>query len=313
MNNLYRLGKSHISGGPKTFTETFENFFSIKLIEVSIFFGLFVRRSLIFIIINGNSRIFKQIIYYLFTKHIIILRVGGYLSVNPVERAPLRVRFKFQLRRIIMYINFIFSHKLLFQSKFSYNIHMNDFVLRKIIHKKKYTIIHNPTDRSLPNDLQNHGNYILVVEGAFGLKIHQDLLKTFSRRFKIIAAGNYDGPNIQNVKFLGHVSRDKISNLYLGKPLAFLSLEQFGCCPNSVIEALSHSTPVIGINNGALKELIGDGGKVFEHFPSESKVDQTLAFMVANYTKLSQKAFEESKKFNSNLVLKKYEEFFSDN
>ena len=200
MNNLYMLWKRHISGGPKTFTEIFEDFFSIKLKEVSIFFGLFVRRSLIFIIINGNSRIFKQVIYYLCTRHMIILRVGGYLSVNPVEAAPFRDRIKFQLRKILMYVNFIFSHKLLFQSKFSYNTHMNDFVLRKIIRRKKCTIIHNPTDKSLSNNLQKHGDYILVVEGSFGLKIHQDLLKAFSRKIKIIAAGDYDGPNIQNIK-----------------------------------------------------------------------------------------------------------------
>ena len=73
--------------------------------------------------------------------------------------------------------------------------------------------------------------------------------------------------NVKNIKFMGRVSRDRILKIYnSNEKLIFFSLEFNAACSNSVIEAMSHSIPIIAFKNGCMKELINSNNGILINY-----------------------------------------------
>ena len=95
----------------------------------------------------------------------------------------------------------------------------------------------------------------------------------------------------------------------------FICAEYNANCPNSVLEAMSSGLPVIGFDNGSLKELVGDAGviikleKKFENTHQEIIINllkKSIKLVSSNYIQYSQKARKRARTFDSNLVFGKY-------
>lgn len=75
---------------------------------------------------------------------------------------------------------------------------------------------------------------------------------------KILVYGELQNESTKNdypdIDFMGKVDRKDISQVYRNG--VFLSLDINAACPNTVIEALACSIPVIGFDTGALNELV---------------------------------------------------------
>ena len=83
----------------------------------------------------------------------------------------------------------------------------------------------------------------------------------------------------------------------------------YPACPNSVIEAINHGIPVIGYNQGSMKEIIKkEHGKLLNvdsnfNF-SKSKLLQAIEQINVNYKKFNLKLKYIDKKFKLNYILK---------
>lgn len=107
----------------------------------------------------------------------------------------------------------------------------------------------------------------LAIEVCNHLKLP---LKVFGRGFADYGEELYKiaGPTVE---FLGEVDEDRLEQLYReGKALLYPSeQEDFGIIP---VEAMSYGIPVVGLNQGGVKETVIDGktGVLFDSLTTES-------------------------------------------
>ena len=309
---VYRLGKRHTWGGPKTFLENFERYLGCQINEIKLYRHLWVATDKKIIIINGNSRIVAQFIFYFLLRSTVIMRVGAFVDSDQISNNSMKSRFRLLKRQILMHINISLSHKLIFQSEYSRKRHEQNLLLRSIISRKSVKVIHNPCFEINTSTVENTTNKLICVEGAFGETVHNDLLKAFANFACIDAVGVHRGERIEGVNYIGKKTHSEVLNLYKQRPLAFLCLEQNANCPNSVIEALCHGIPVIGMNNGSLKELIDDGGILFNGPISDEKAEKIMLDIMANNKDFSTRAIQSSKKFSVDKTLSEYMKFIHD-
>lgn len=312
MTVMFRIGKRHLWGGPKTFLENFERYLGYEIKEASSLTDLKVDRNSPLLIINGNSRIFIQIYVYLFTKRTIIMRVGALIDNDQASSGSPRNQFLLLVRKMLIIINIMFSHKLIFQSQYSLNRHRQHQLLNRLINVRRHVVILNPCyPRDV--DLTRHpSDFLLSVEGAFGRETHNALLTALSEVCRIVAVGSHKGKVVDKVNYTGKIPRSQVLDLHSSRPLAFLCLEQNANCPNSVIEALSHGTPVVGLDNGSLRELVEGGGIFLAEMPDRQTIDKVLTELKEDYWELSKKAIQASKKFEANRIFDAYVSFIHD-
>ena len=134
--------------------------------------------------------------------------------------------------------------------------------------------VFHPTARQTHFDLPE--KYILFVgsiqprKNLAGLKrAWGEIKKMFKDRWLIVAGGTgtvfrrENIPDEDQLGFLGHVSDDDLPGLYAGAELfIFPSLDEGSALP--ALEAMACGTPVIVSNGGALPEVVGDAGLIFD-------------------------------------------------
>lgn len=102
----------------------------------------------------------------------------------------------------------------------------------------------------------------LQVAGNVDAKVREQMLRQASA-----------GKRNVILNFLGVMTQEKLVSME-GNADMMLSVEINPACPNAVIEALALGVPVIGFNTGALKEIVGDGGKIVPYSGNAWRLDE---------------------------------------
>ena len=86
-----------------------------------------------------------------------------------------------------------------------------------------------------------------------------------------VLCGNFpDAPPTPNIYSLGVLDRGKLAEV-LRSCNALVSFSQNEACPNHVLEALSCGLPILYVDSGAMKEVVGDAGLpvIVENFSTQ--------------------------------------------
>ena len=117
------------------------------------------------------------------------------------------------------------------------------------------------------------------------------------------------------IEFIGSIPREEMANVYR-KADIFFSLEINAACPNSVVEALASGLPVVGMNTGAISELVEDGaGEVANYgadpwlreVPNFEYIKQAMDKVINDVELYQQQARAKAEKdYNIDVVMGRY-------
>jgi len=204
--------------------------------------------------------------------------------------------FSFSLLNCVeMYI-----HKLLgiYERNIDIFISPSNFLRHKIIEFgiNGGKIFHIPTfvDSREYSPQHNGDNYFVYfgrVSQEKGLSTLVEAMKTVrTSRLLIIGEGELRNcleeytsqESISNIKFLGHLSGERLKLVVRNSKFVVLPSEWYENCPASILEAFALGKPVIGSNIGGIPELIEDGvdGVLFEPGNSE-ELSEKIAYLTS--------------------------------
>ena len=189
----------------------------------------------------------------------------------------------------------------------------------KKFYGREATVIYPPVE--LPNQPKNQSTkqpknqfYYLVVSRLLGYKRIDLAIRAANELrvpLKIIGTGREETRLKRmagsTVEFLGFLSDEKISELYLGcQALIFPTDEDFGIVP---VEAMSFGKPVIAFaNGGALETVIaGKTGEFFKEPTMDSLIEVWRSFDPSNYK--AKDCITQAKKFSKERFLKEFYNF----
>jgi glycosyltransferase involved in cell wall biosynthesis len=266
-------------GGPASFRQKFANGLQARGIQVS--YDLDDRPYDAILLISGSRHLGK--LHKASRLGIpIIQRLDGINWVHRVSPTNLRHSLKSEYGNLLLnYTRLHLADHIIYQSEFVAK-HW-DRVYRPA--PVGHSVIHNAVDLNTfspdgPSERPTDRCRIMLVEGSFasghdtGLKIALDLANHLEADHKLpvelAVAGvvpaktqaYYQSYAKVPVTWLGVIPGEQIP-LYHRSAHLYFSAEINPPCPNSVIEALACSLPVVGYDTGSLPELVtGDAGRI---------------------------------------------------
>ena len=307
-NKIYSIG------GSGTFLKNFKDYLIQKKISV---ISLNEKKRIDFILITGsNLRNLIPIIYNKILGSKIINRVDGKNWAHKYNRKKKLNYIFFTLQNFNVLFFQILSNKIIYQSNFVrkdwgkvffnkksiviYNGAKSNFKIRNFTNKKKPTLI--SVEGSIDSAF-NADKVISCIGKNYRYEIYGKVSKNFKEKFK----------KLKNIIFYGQVPRSKISEiLKKNKKYIFISLEMFAPCPNSVIESINNGIPVIGYDQGSMRELIKSRQGKLLKVNSDLNFDQKKMISYINTINRDYKSYnlnlkKINNKFKLDYMLKKYE------
>jgi len=333
---IYILGTVGSHGGPSKFKNLFiehlkENKLQFKYDDevkyknlldklryffVDLNFLIRNKNKLKIFIVNGTSRIFIQLIAKALGISIII-RLDGYKHYE-LSGFNIRVIVLASIRKILVNINIRLSSCVVFQSDFIRYTYMSSH-FSSIFKSKSCKTILNPCKSVNSNRL--YGDKILCVEGSIGGDYSHKLLEIISKIKDTYVVGDIKyHQQINGVKYLGKLSRQELDKLFIDNWFAYIPLEPFPPCPNSLIEAINYGIPVIASNSGANPEILENSNLLFE-VPfkwkdsltnvelNEKNITEKFDSLQGNWKYYSDLSISLSKKFELSNILNEYVNF----
>jgi len=223
-------------------------------------------------------------------------RCKGHQYYQAVLRRCNKGSFSFSLLNCVeMYL-----HKFLriYERNVDFFIAPSDFLRNKVIEFgiNGGKIFHIPTfvDSREYSPQYNGDNYFVYfgrVSQEKGLSTLVEAMKTV-RASKLLIIGEGELKNslegytsqksISDIKFLGHLSSERLKSVVRSSRFVVLPSEWYENCPASILEAFALGKPVIGSNIGGIPELIEDGvdGLLFEPGNSE-ELSEKIAYLIS--------------------------------
>jgi len=333
---IYLLGTTGTHGGPTKFKNLFadylfQNDIFFRVDEEGLNFNMIVkfkrflsdllfllknRKKVNIFIINGTSRVFIQLVAKVLNIQITI-RLDGY-KYYEVKYLSFNKSLIAFIRKIIVSINIILSDKIIFQSDFIKTTYLLSS-LEYFIRKKKFIVILNPCN--LNPYKRDKGESILCVEGSIGGIYSKKILKIFSKYKQVFVVGDVsDNEKIKDVNYLGRLERDNLTILFKQNWFAYLPLEPFPPCPNSMIEAITYGIPVIASSSGSNPEILENSNLIFK-VPfkwkddlsnieiEETEINEKLILLDNNWNLYHDYSVKISKKFETHKILNEYINF----
>lgn len=263
--------------------------------------------------------------YFLITKkYPVILRLDGSSILNP-GTYNLKNIFIALISDLITIIYISISNHIIFQSRYTRNI----WRLPILFFRKNYSIIYNPSPRELnqykfddkKEKITSKMIKIICLEGSVQRKLSYRFLGNIKSKYKVEVYGKvskYLRKKFylkKNIYFYGYVRQDDIFKKISENPYIYICLEMNPPCPNSVLEMLSLGVPVVGLNTGSLKELIGKSGKLITLNQFHSKDFSNILFnylqeIANNYNHFQSLSIKQSMIFQEKRTLKVYVDLF---
>lgn len=147
-------------------------------------------------------------------------------------------------------------------------------VARRInkFYRKQAKVIYPPIEMQEINNKKREGYYLVVgrLVGSKGISLAYQACMRMGRRLMVVGEGKRDRHD--GVEYTGWVSDEELAGLY-ERARGYLALakdEDFGM---TVVEAIAHGTPVVGLVSGGYKETVIEGktGVRVEMIEDESK------------------------------------------
>lgn len=306
--------KIHPIGGSGTFLKNFKDYLKKKNIPLV---KLKNRKKIDFIFITGSN--FRNLFLILKKKY------QGSKVINRVDGK--NWTYKYHSKNLIFYIfsylqnlNVLFfqflADKVIYQSKFIKNDWNLKFLNNKSIiiyngskpnyQKRDFSSKIKPTLISVEGSIDSafkSENIISDIGKNYEYELYGKVSKNFKEKFK----------NFRNIKFYGQVPRSKIQKiLKRKKKFIFISLEMHAPCPNSVIEAINYGVPVIGYNQGSMKEIISTHHGILINTDKNFYYKKSHLFKAINKISFEYKTYNKKLKnidnrFKLNYMLSKYE------
>ena len=173
----------------------------------------------------------------------------------------------------------------------------------------------------------NFKNYLLFV-GTLEprkdiitlLKAYAHLKKEFRLKYKLIIAGHKGWGSLnlldevkileiqESVIYLNSVDEEELGYLYQNAK-CFISTSIYEGFGIPLLEAMMYGLPIIASKIEASEEVVGQAGMFFEpqNYKELCQLIKKILSEKKLFTKLSKLSFIQSKKFNSNEMLKKFE------
>lgn len=215
------------------------------------------------IVCNGYQDI-KDILNYYFFKHNKkrVYRLGPIMSLHRKG-----IKWKLIDRLIVFIANFCVD-LVIFQSTWSYN----QSIKMGFNSKKKHRIIFNSVDKNIFTKKQfvpkNSGEKIKLIYTSWSSNKNKGylLLKFLDEnidfeKYSITFIGN-SPITFKNIILLSPLPSHLIAEK-LRESDIFITPTKDDACSNAIIEALSSGLPVVALDSGANKELVGEGGFLF--------------------------------------------------
>ena len=261
-HKFYRIG------GPTSFKSKFENYFN--QIGYEFIYPWKAEIPEILFIINGSRKIFWILLCKLLGSKI-VLRLDG---IEPSVKTYFFSRnFYLTLKnKLILALNIIIRNYLadgiVYQSEYLKHAWNENF---RII-KTKDIIIYNSFDlKKVCNNKKNKILKLLCVEGNIPfenaylepvVKV-SEYLQSKNLITETVVIGNINNQakeylikKNKNIQVKGEIPHYDVLKYYPGS--LYLVMEVNPACPNSVIEALANSVPIIGFKTGSLTEMLNN-------------------------------------------------------
>ena len=276
------------------------------------------KKTSVILILHGTKKILS-LLFYKFIGVKIVLRLDGFFEDYSIL-SPYN-SFKGFKHNLSAFCSILISHKIIMQSKFIYY----KFPTLSKLFDHKISIIHNGVniEKFKPKLNSNKSPHrLLIVEGGISSKYSKKIIEALSslESFDIHIYGklNFSLSNItafkKHIKYFGVVSRDFTPKIYQQNQIYFC-IEKNPACPNSVLEAMSSGLPIIGFDNGSLKELVGEAGiiiKVNKEITDIKSDDLSIIIkksinnIISNYSHYSNLARKRAKIFDSKKTFNEY-------
>ena len=308
------VNKIYPTGGSGTFLQNFKNYLKKKNYIIS---NLKKKNKKDFIFITGsNLRNIIPIIYNIMSGTKIINRVDGKNWIYQYKSENIFKYYFSILQNLNVLLFQIIADKIIYQSNFI----KKDW--NQSLFGKKSVVIYNGSRPCFKKRIfKKITKPILIsVEGNIDSAFKSDkIISYIGKNYRYELYGKVSKKlkskfnKIDNIIFHGQVSRASIQKiLNKNKKFIFISLEMFAPCPNSVIEALNHGIPVIGYDQGSMREIVksnqGSLIKVDQNFYfDKSKLLNMINHISMNYQKYNHNLKKIDNKFKLNFMLKKYE------
>lgn len=209
-------------------------------------------------------------------------------------------------------IHAFFSDFIIYQSKFV----QKWWEQEGLIYKKNFAVINNGINlfdfKSSKKEIFDLK--LVCLEGTldyspYAIELLNHLREVLHDDIKIIIYGKFINPkNIsiisKKIEYKGPITRDKVSKVFQGA--IYLSLDINPACPNTILEALASSAPVVAYNTGAISELIDDTcGAIVSYgsdpwklgMPDVNAMCQAIYQISSDYERYSKGARNKAEKF----------------
>jgi glycosyltransferase involved in cell wall biosynthesis len=202
--------------------------------------------------------------------------------------------------------------------------------------ESEYTIIYNGVDKEIfypayENGFNKPEKIKFITTGHFRnpdmlipiVKALDIIKKQFE--FTLTIIGPITNPDLNSflnrdyIYYIGEKSLDDVAKL-LRESHIYLFSSLNPPCPNSVIEAISSALPVVGFDDGAMKEILWfskellafTGDEIFKkpEYLDPRSFSEKILYCVENYFYFRQKAFENSKLYSIEECVSSYIKVF---
>ena len=302
------------TGGSGTFMENFRKHLIKKKIPI---LKLGDKKRIDYILITGsNIRNIILIIKHKLKGSKIINRVDGKNWIHKQRPRNIIDYIYCSLQNLSVLFFQYLSNKIIYQSNFI----KKDW--NKIFLKKKSVIIYNGAKPSfqLRNFSKETKPILISIEGSVDAAFQSEkIIDYIGKNYKYEIYGKVSDVlkkkfrRFKNIIFYGTLQRSNIQKiLNQKKKYIFLSLEMFAPCPNSVIEALNYGIPVIGYDQGSMRELLkknqGKLLKVSKDFDFNKKeLFKYIDLINKNYKNYNSNLKKIDNRFKLDYMLNRYE------
>lgn len=255
----------------------------------------------------------------------IIYRLDGIPWLHRKKKVSFKTYCKVELMIITnKFIHAFLADKIVYQSEFVeqwWNKEAWRF-------KKKASIIYNGVNLAEASKIDHKKpikqHRLVVLEGVidytpYAIRLLNDLALSLPDDISIELYGHFeDKTQIEKLhkrlNYKGFVEQDKIVEVMYAA--VYLSLDINPACPNTVIEAMCCSAPVVGFDTGALKELVDkDSGIIVPYgsnpwqlgYPDVENLKKAIINVFSNYDTFSKHAYKRAEtKYNIKNMTKNY-------
>tara|TARA_B100000925_G_C21966930_1_gene456005 strand:+ start:105 stop:1073 length:969 start_codon:yes stop_codon:yes gene_type:complete len=308
------VNKIHPIGGSGTFLQYFKKYL-IKKGHTLLNINRKEKKDYIFIT-GSNIRNIILIFHNILSGSKIITRVDGKNWIHKYKPTSIKRYILSILQNLNVFFFQIISNKIIYQSNFI----QKDW--GQNIFKKKSVVIYNGSSFNFKRRIfkKTIQPILISVEGSIDSAFQSEkIINYIGMNYRYEIYGKVSNRlkkkfvRYKNITFHGQVPRSKVKKILSKKrKFIFISLEMFAPCPNSVIEALNHGIPVIGYDQGSMREIVrsnqGSLIKVSEDFNfDKSKLLNKVNHISKNYKKYNNNLKNIDNKFKLNYMLKSYE------